>query len=110
MLLSPLEARSCSRVRKSARSSYSASAARATLARIGKSIELGDDKYIIIGRLHFLVESATEDDCWYCIDLEPVDDGELGGCTCTSFRSRGRCRHYDALTSFFGLAENLPRE
>ena len=59
----------------------------------------------MVGRWHFLVKSKSEDG-WHCVDLEPVgDDYPDGGCTCTSYRVRGDCRHVRVIRRHLGLDE-----
>jgi len=54
-------------------------------------------KIVEIGRIHFLVESKSEEG-WHCVDLEPVDDDwPKGGCTCRGFTVRKECSHVDAV-------------
>lgn len=53
------------------------------------------ERILVIGRLHFLVASKSEDG-WHCVDLEAVDDDWLdGGCTCQGYQVRKTCRHVD---------------
>jgi hypothetical protein len=57
-------------------------------------------KVVVIGRLHFLVESKSEDGN-HCVDLEPVDDEwPRGGCTCQGFQVRKTCSHVDAVLDY----------
>lgn len=70
------------------------------------------ERIYVTGRWHFLIESKSEGG-HHIIDLEPVfepmNDGrelyvaEKPGCTCTSWRTRGVCRHMDAVLAFCGL-------
>lgn len=64
---------------------------------------LGGDRFIVIGRWHFLVKSKSEDG-YHCVDLEPVEGFPEGGCTCTSFRVRGECRHVRLIREHLGLS------
>jgi hypothetical protein len=81
----------------------SAEVARQSSREIGQSLVLRGERVICIGRLHYLVKSKSEEG-YHCVDLEMVDD-EPGGCTCTSYRVRGECRHVDVIRFHLGLDE-----
>ena len=89
-------------MRKSAKYNVSAKIGRRSSREIGNRLALAGDFFVCIGRLHYLVRSRSVPGEWHCIDLEPVD-GEDGGCTCTSYRVRGTCRHYRAVAKHLGL-------
>lgn len=77
--------------------------ARRSLRDLSKSLVLGSEQVVCIGRLQYLVKSKSEDG-WHCVDLEPVDaDWPEGGCTCRSFTTRRSCRHWTAVRKHLGL-------
>lgn len=65
-------------------------------------IDWDGETYHVVGRWHFLVESASEHGELHSIDLELVD-GEQGGCTCRSWVTRKECRHVRKLLELLGL-------
>jgi len=53
----------------------------------------------ILGRLQFAVQSATNKEDWYCVDLEP--EGKLiPGCDCIGYRVHGHCWHLAHVVEF----------
>src|SRR3954470_12695013 len=90
-----------SALRKSAQSNVSASVGKRSAAETSKSLVLQGERVYCLGRLHYLVKSKSEDG-WHCVDLEPNEDYPPG-CTCTSFRVRGSCRHMRVIRAHLGL-------
>lgn len=68
----------------------------------GKSIVFAGETFVVIGRLHFLVKSKSEDG-WHCVDLEPQDGWPEGGCTCRGYTTRKTCRHHDTILAWLGI-------
>lgn len=61
---------------------------------ISKSIEFDNERFMVIGRLHFLIRSKSHPDEVHCVDLERVNENwSEGGCTCRGFETRKECRH-----------------
>lgn len=50
-------------------------------------------RVMVIGRLHFIVESRTTRNIWYAVDLEPDEEGNGLGCECEGFQIGGSCWH-----------------
>lgn len=90
-------------MRKSWQHSVKRKHARKSERYVGKSLVLGADRVLVIGRLHFLVRAKSLDG-WYCVDLETVnDEWPEGGCSCQGFQARRTCRHVDAIKRWLGI-------
>jgi len=82
--------------------------AQASLAALSKYHVRDGERFIVIGRLHFLVKSKSEEG-WHCVDLETVnEDWPEGGCSCRGYQVRRTCRHVDAIFSWLESRVDAP--
>lgn len=78
---------------------------RGRILKTGAYLVIRGEHVRVIGRLHYLVRSKSEDG-WHCVDLEPVDDEwPDGGCTCRGFTVRKQCRHLALIHELLGLTD-----
>ena len=68
-------------------------------------VEFEGERFLVVGRFHFYVESRSEPGSWHALDLEGVE-GEDGHCTCRSGTTRKWCRHEDVVLRWLKLTSS----